>query len=163
MFSSQLLIQKAASRLLNPKQSSVLPIEALSCQKALEAITQALGKKDWYFDIDPCSNKPKWVLSCYFIGLHLRVCCSWKPNSAAFLQSPESSAAICYQILGEMHRYFLIILPQTLRRKTPANKPSLRGKGQCGVSKSFYFVLDTFKGTYLAIIFQAMSQLQLVI
>ncbi|RHN74868.1 putative non-specific serine/threonine protein kinase [Medicago truncatula] len=29
-------------------------------KKALESIAKSLGKKDWNFDIDPCSNKPKW-------------------------------------------------------------------------------------------------------
>ncbi|PNY02577.1 putative LRR receptor-like protein kinase, partial [Trifolium pratense] len=30
-------------------------------KEALKAIAKALGKKDWNFDIDPCSNKPNWV------------------------------------------------------------------------------------------------------
>ncbi|GAU31588.1 hypothetical protein TSUD_54110 [Trifolium subterraneum] len=30
-------------------------------KKALEAIAESLGKKDWNFDIDPCSNKPNWA------------------------------------------------------------------------------------------------------
>ncbi|XP_058779510.1 probable leucine-rich repeat receptor-like serine/threonine-protein kinase At3g14840 isoform X1 [Vicia villosa] len=30
-------------------------------KKALEDIGKSLGKKDWNFDIDPCSNKPNWV------------------------------------------------------------------------------------------------------
>ncbi|AES66504.2 putative non-specific serine/threonine protein kinase [Medicago truncatula] len=30
-------------------------------KKALEVIAKSLGKKDWNFDIDPCSNKPNWV------------------------------------------------------------------------------------------------------
>ncbi|CAK8530398.1 unnamed protein product [Lathyrus sativus] len=30
-------------------------------KKALEDIAKSLGKKDWNFDIDPCSNKPNWV------------------------------------------------------------------------------------------------------
>ncbi|KAI5448249.1 hypothetical protein KIW84_015609, partial [Lathyrus oleraceus] len=30
-------------------------------KKALEAIAKSLGKKDWDFNIDPCSNKPNWV------------------------------------------------------------------------------------------------------
>ncbi|XP_058745446.1 probable leucine-rich repeat receptor-like serine/threonine-protein kinase At3g14840 isoform X2 [Vicia villosa] len=29
-------------------------------KKALEDIGKSLGKKDWNFDIDPCSNKPNW-------------------------------------------------------------------------------------------------------
>jgi hypothetical protein len=29
-------------------------------KKALKAIAESLGKKDWNFDIDPCSNKPNW-------------------------------------------------------------------------------------------------------
>ncbi|XP_039687024.1 probable leucine-rich repeat receptor-like serine/threonine-protein kinase At3g14840 [Medicago truncatula] len=29
-------------------------------EKALESIAKSLGKKDWNFDIDPCSNKPNW-------------------------------------------------------------------------------------------------------
>ncbi|XP_058754560.1 probable leucine-rich repeat receptor-like serine/threonine-protein kinase At3g14840 isoform X2 [Vicia villosa] len=29
-------------------------------KKALEDIAKSLGKKDWNFDIDPCSNKPNW-------------------------------------------------------------------------------------------------------
>ncbi|AES66492.2 LRR receptor-like kinase [Medicago truncatula] len=29
-------------------------------KKALEVIAKSLGKKDWNFDIDPCSNKPNW-------------------------------------------------------------------------------------------------------
>ncbi|XP_045801017.1 probable leucine-rich repeat receptor-like serine/threonine-protein kinase At3g14840 isoform X3 [Trifolium pratense] len=30
-------------------------------KKALEDIANSLGKKDWNFDTDPCSNKPNWV------------------------------------------------------------------------------------------------------
>ncbi|KAI5411548.1 hypothetical protein KIW84_056561 [Lathyrus oleraceus] len=30
-------------------------------KKALEDIAKSLGKKDWNFDIDPCSSKPNWV------------------------------------------------------------------------------------------------------
>ncbi|XP_058754541.1 probable leucine-rich repeat receptor-like serine/threonine-protein kinase At3g14840 isoform X2 [Vicia villosa] len=30
-------------------------------KKALEDIGKSLGKKDWNFDIDPCSNKPNWA------------------------------------------------------------------------------------------------------
>ncbi|KAK2368167.1 putative leucine-rich repeat receptor serine/threonine-protein kinase [Trifolium repens] len=30
-------------------------------KKALESIAESLGKKDWNFDIDPCSNKPNWA------------------------------------------------------------------------------------------------------
>ncbi|CAI8593290.1 unnamed protein product [Vicia faba] len=30
-------------------------------KEALEDIAKSLGKKDWNFDIDPCSNKPNWV------------------------------------------------------------------------------------------------------
>jgi hypothetical protein len=31
-------------------------------KKALKAIAESLGKKDWNFDIDPCSNKSNWVM-----------------------------------------------------------------------------------------------------
>nr|XP_004488995.1 probable leucine-rich repeat receptor-like serine/threonine-protein kinase At3g14840 isoform X1 [Cicer arietinum]XP_027191464.1 probable leucine-rich repeat receptor-like serine/threonine-protein kinase At3g14840 isoform X2 [Cicer arietinum] len=30
-------------------------------KKALEVVATSLGKKDWNFDIDPCSNKPNWA------------------------------------------------------------------------------------------------------
>ncbi|XP_058779497.1 probable leucine-rich repeat receptor-like serine/threonine-protein kinase At3g14840 isoform X1 [Vicia villosa] len=30
-------------------------------KKALEDIGKSLGKKDWNFDVDPCSNKPNWA------------------------------------------------------------------------------------------------------
>jgi len=30
-------------------------------EKALEDIAESLGKMDWNFDIDPCSNQPNWV------------------------------------------------------------------------------------------------------
>ncbi|XP_050882803.1 probable leucine-rich repeat receptor-like serine/threonine-protein kinase At3g14840 isoform X2 [Lathyrus oleraceus] len=30
-------------------------------KKALKDIAKSLGKKDWNFDVDPCSNKPNWV------------------------------------------------------------------------------------------------------
>ncbi|GAU31599.1 hypothetical protein TSUD_54230 [Trifolium subterraneum] len=30
-------------------------------KKALKDIAKSLGKKDWNFDIDPCSNKPNWA------------------------------------------------------------------------------------------------------
>ncbi|CAJ2659564.1 unnamed protein product [Trifolium pratense] len=30
-------------------------------KKALKDIANSLGKKDWNFDIDPCSNKPNWA------------------------------------------------------------------------------------------------------
>ncbi|CAI8593303.1 unnamed protein product [Vicia faba] len=30
-------------------------------KEALEDIAKSLGKKDWNFDIDPCSNKPNWA------------------------------------------------------------------------------------------------------
>jgi len=30
-------------------------------EKALEDIAKSLGKKDWDFDIDPCSNHPNWT------------------------------------------------------------------------------------------------------
>ncbi|CAI8593285.1 unnamed protein product [Vicia faba] len=30
-------------------------------KEALKDIAKSLGKKDWNFDIDPCSNKPNWV------------------------------------------------------------------------------------------------------
>ncbi|XP_058754547.1 probable leucine-rich repeat receptor-like serine/threonine-protein kinase At3g14840 isoform X2 [Vicia villosa] len=31
-------------------------------KKALEDIAKSLGKKDWNFNIDPCSNKPNWTM-----------------------------------------------------------------------------------------------------
>jgi hypothetical protein len=34
-------------------------------EKALEVIAKSLGKKDWNFNIDPCSNKPNWVTNEY--------------------------------------------------------------------------------------------------
>jgi hypothetical protein len=30
-------------------------------EKALKVIAKSLGKKDWNFDIDPCSNHPNWA------------------------------------------------------------------------------------------------------
>jgi hypothetical protein len=30
-------------------------------EKALEDIAKSLGKNDWNFDIDPCSNQPNWA------------------------------------------------------------------------------------------------------
>ncbi|MCI05850.1 LRR receptor-like kinase [Trifolium medium] len=31
-------------------------------ENALKDIAKSLGKKDWNFDIDPCSSKSNWVI-----------------------------------------------------------------------------------------------------
>ncbi|XP_058754557.1 probable leucine-rich repeat receptor-like serine/threonine-protein kinase At3g14840 isoform X2 [Vicia villosa] len=44
-------------------------------KKALEDIAISLGKKDWNFNIDPCSNKPNWLTSPISKGVENNVTC----------------------------------------------------------------------------------------
>ena len=42
------------------RKFSLIASEFVYLEKALEDIAISLGKKDWNFDIDPCSNEPNW-------------------------------------------------------------------------------------------------------
>ncbi|KAI5422863.1 hypothetical protein KIW84_046044 [Lathyrus oleraceus] len=97
------------------------------CEKALEDIAISLGKKDWNFDIDPCSNKPDITNSnnnvtcdcsvsgdnfCHVIWMEL-----WNNQMSGNLP-PELGNLTQIQTLGISSNYFSGELPATLAKLT---------------------------------------------